>query len=58
MYTKKENFGIFVSNVHISLNFSLKIVKFLMAVGDIHTEGTVSQNFYVCLSLCFMSKNG
>ena len=54
VYTKKENFGIHLSNVHISLDFSLKIVKYLMAVRDIHTEGTVSQNFDLCLSFCFM----
>ena len=27
-----------------------------MAVGDIHIEGTVSQNSDICLSFCFMSK--
>ena len=31
---------------------------FFVAVGDIHIERTVSQNFDLCLSFCFMSKNG
>ena len=29
-----------------------------MAVDDSHIEGTVSQNFDLCLSFGFMSKNG
>ena len=33
-------------------------MKFLVSVDDIHLEGTVSQNFDLCLSFCFMSKKG
>ena len=53
-YTKKENFGIYFSIVHISLNFSLRNVRFLVTVDHIHLEGTVSQNFDLCLSCCLM----
>ena len=58
MYTKKPNFGIYFSIVHISLNFALRNVKFLVAIVDIYLEGTVSQNFDICLSFCLMPKNG
>ena len=51
-----ENFDIYFSTFHISLNFALRSDTFLVAVGDIHIEGTV--NFDSCLSFCFMSKNG
>ena len=53
-----ENFGIYFLIVHISPNFALRNVQFCVAVDDIHLEGTVSQNFDLCLSFCFMSKNG
>ena len=33
-------------------------IEFCLAVGDIHLKGTVSQNFDLYLSFCFMSKNG
>ena len=55
---KKDNFGTLFSIVHISLDFALRNIKFLVSVDDIHPEGTVSQNFDLCLSFCFMSKNG
>ena len=60
MYTnvKKDNFGIYFLIVHISFNFALRNVKLPVTVCDIHLEGTVSQNFDICLSFCFMSKNG
>ena len=45
MYTQKENFGIYFSIVHISLDFALRNIKCLVSVDDIHLEGTVSQNF-------------
>ena len=37
--------GIYFSIVHISLDFALKNIKFLVSADDIHLEGTVSQNF-------------
>ena len=58
LHKKKENFGIYFSNVHISLDFALRNIKFLVSVEDIYLEGTVSQNFDLCLGFCFMSKNG
>ena len=58
MYTKKDNFGIYFFIVHSSFNFAFRKIIFLVTVDDIHIEGTVSQNFDICLSFCFMSKNG
>ena len=58
LYTKKDNFGIYFSIVHISFNFALRNKNNLVAVGEIHIEGTVSQNFDICLSFCCISKNG
>ena len=58
LYTKKENVGIYFSIVHTSLDFAHRNIKFLVSVDDIHLEGTVSQYFDLCLSFCFMSKNG
>ena len=58
MYTKKQNVGIYFSIVHISLNFALRNVKFLVAIVDIYLEGTVSQNSDICFSFCLMQKNG
>ena len=39
-----ENFDIYFSTFHISLNFALRSVTFLVAVGDIHMEGTVNSS--------------
>ena len=58
MYTKKDNFGIYILIVHISFNVALRNITFPVAVGDIHIKGTVSQNFDICLIFCFLSKNG
>ena len=58
LYSKKENFGIYLSIVHISPNSALRNVKFRVAADDIHLERIVSQKFDLCLSFCFMSKNG
>ena len=58
MYTKKENFGIYFSIMHISLDFALRNIQFFVSIDDIHLEGIMSQNFDLCLSFCFMSKNG
>ena len=55
---KKDNFGTYYVIVHISFNFAFRTLKFLVAVDDIQIEGTMSQNFDICLSSCFMSKNG
>ena len=55
LYTKKENFGIYFSIVHISPDFALRNIKFLVRMDDIYLEGTVSQNFDLCLSFCFIS---
>ena len=44
--------------VHISLNFVVINLRFVVAVDGIHSEGTVSQNFVLSLSFYFMSKNG
>ena len=57
LYTKKDNFGTYYLIVHISFNFAFRNLKFLVAVDDIQNEGNVSQNFDICLSFCFMSKN-
>ena len=37
----QKNVCIYFSIVHISLNFALGNIKLLVAVGDIHIEGTV-----------------
>ena len=58
MCTKKENLGIYFSIVHISIDFALRNMKCHVSVDGIHLEETVSRNFDVCLSFCFMSKNG
>ena len=44
--------------VHISLNFVVINLRFVVAVDDIHSEGKGSQNFVLSLSFYFMSKNG
>ena len=49
-------FGLYFSNVHISTNIVLKDIKSLVAVDEIHVEGTVSQNFVLSLSFHFMQK--
>ena len=49
MYTKKDNFGIYILIVHISFSVALRNIKFLVAVGDIHIKGTVSQNFDIIM---------
>ena len=54
MYFFYEYFLIF----HISLNFVVINLRFVVAEDDIHSEGTVSQNFVLSLSFYFMSKNG
>ena len=58
LYTKKVFFDKYFLIVHNSLNFVLTNLTFRVAVDDIYSEGTVSQNFV--LSFCFycMSKNG
>ena len=56
LYSKKENLCIYFSIVHISVNFALRGLTHFVAIGDIHIEGTVSQNSD--FSSCFMSKNG
>ena len=56
LYTKKENFGIYFSIVHNSLNFALRNVKFLVTVDDILLEGMMSQNFDSCLIFVFCVK--
>ena len=43
--SKKDNFDMYFLIVHISFNFVLRNIKFLVDVGDIHIEETVSQNF-------------
>ena len=54
LYTKKDIFGIHFLIVHISLNFTLRNIKSLVAADDFHIKGTVSQNVDLCLSFCFM----
>ena len=54
IYTKKVFFDKYFSIVHSSLNVVLTDLKFLLAVHDINTEGTVSQNFVLSLSFYFM----
>ena len=43
--SKKDNFDMYFLIVHISFSFVLRHIKFLVDVGDIHIEETVSQNF-------------
>ena len=40
--------------VHTSLNFVVINLRFVVAVDDIHSEGTVSQNVVLSLSFYFM----
>ena len=58
LYTKKVFFDKYFLIVHNSLNFVLTNLKFLVALDDIYSEGTVSQNFVLSFSFYFMSKNG
>ena len=51
---KKKFLAFIFLIVHISLKFSLRNIKSLVAVDDSHIEGSVSQNFDLCLSLVFM----
>ena len=51
---KKDNFGIYFLIVHSPFNFAFRNIIFLVAVDDIHIEGTVSQNFDIYLSFSFM----
>ena len=53
-----ENVGTYFSIVHILLDSALRNITFLVSVEDIHLEGTVSQNFDLCIGFCLMSKNG
>ena len=52
---QKKVVGLYFSNVHISTNIVLKNIKSRVAVGEIHVEGTVSQNFVV-LVFIFLAK--
>ena len=58
LYTKNVFFNKYFLIVHISLNFILTNLRFLVIVDDICIEGTVSQDFVLSLSFYFMSKNG
>ena len=42
----------------ISANIRVTEIKFSTEINNIHTQGTVSQIFYLGLSFYFMSKNG
>ena len=55
---KRYLFSLYFSAVHISANNVPNILKSREPVGDIHIEGTVSQNFVIDPSFYFMSKNG
>ena len=55
---QKRFFLLYFSNVHISTNIVLQYIKSLVAVGEIHVEGAVSQSFVLSLSFHFMQKNG
>ena len=58
LYTKNVFWDKSFLIVHISLNFVLTNLRFLVSVDDIYIEGTVSQNIVLSLSFYFMSKNG
>ena len=58
LYTKTVFFDKYFSIVHISLNFVLTDLRFLVAIDDMYIERTLSQNFVLSLSFCLMSKNG
>ena len=51
-------FNLYFSTVHISINNVISCLKFCMHVRNIAVEGTVSQIFFLSLSIYFMSKNG
>ena len=54
IYTKKVFFDKYFSIVHSSFNFLLTNPNFFVDIGDIYTEGTVSQNVVLSLSFYFM----
>ena len=45
-------------NFHISVTIAYKDLKICLLSLHTHSEGTVSQFFYLGLSFYFMSKNG
>ena len=57
MYKKGQKlsfFPIIFLNVDSSFNISDRLLKFSVVIIDMLMEGTVSQIFYLGLSLCFM----
>ena len=53
---KKENFNNYFSNLIFSKTIAYTDFKFCMVILQTHLEGTVSQIFYLCLGLVFMTK--
>ena len=51
-------FPYFFSTVHISANNIPSILRFCDPVGNVHIEGTVSQNFVLDPSFYFISNIG
>ena len=58
MANKKLFFHFYFLNKGISPNIQVNILKFSTDVKNILMEGSVSQNFDVGLSFCFIPKNG
>ena len=56
MYRKSENpyFSCIFFNMDISLIISPISLKICMCIAEIYMEGSVSQNFDLGLSFCFM----
>ena len=56
--SKNLFFDQIVLNFHFSVTIAYKDLKFCLLSLHIHSEGIVSQFFYLGLSFYFMSKNG
>ena len=55
---QKYFFGFYFSIVHISTNIVFRNLESRVAIGEIHVEGTVSQNLVLGLSFYSMQKKG
>ena len=58
MANKKQFFHFYFLNKGVSPNIQVNILKFSTDVKNILIEGSVSQNFDLGLSFCFIKTNG
>ena len=51
---EKSFFFLYFVNKNISFNIPWRILKFEILINEGYMEGTMSQNFYLGLSFCFI----